>query len=89
MARPTAAPLILHFLRHAGQSRVERIVRYMDSQWNTPSGTTRNTLSKLVRTGRVERVGYGRYAIGIAASGGADNNTAGLTTQRSDYYTEG
>ena len=69
MARPagdalTAAPLILRFLRHVGEARIERICRYMESDPLTfAPGTTRNTLALLVRQGQVDRVGYGRYRI--------------------------
>lgn len=61
VTRPTAASLILHFLRHVGTARLDRISRYMDSQWNTPASTTRNTLSRLCIAGRVARVGRARY----------------------------
>jgi hypothetical protein len=67
MARPAGAPLeaaelILHFLRHVGEARIERVVRYMETApLAFAPGTTRNTLSLLFRQGRVERVGYGQY----------------------------
>lgn len=78
MSRPTAASLILHFLRHVGISRLDRISRYMDSQWNTPASTTRNTLSRLCIAGRVERVGRAKYQIPVAGAGQADNETSAL-----------
>lgn len=67
MTRPTGAPLeaaalILHFLAHVGEARIARIVCYMTTDpLSVAPGTTRNTLSMLVRQGRVDRVGYGKY----------------------------
>ena len=67
MTRPTgdrleAAALILYFLAHVHEARIERIVRFMEtSPLSFAPGTTRNTLSALKRAGRVERSGYGRY----------------------------
>lgn len=62
----TTAALILRFLRAVQQARVDRIVRFMATHpLSTPAGTTRNTLSRLARTGRIERVRRGRYRQGI------------------------
>jgi hypothetical protein len=60
--RSEATALILHFLHHVRDARKERIVRYMET---TPlsfvPGTTRNTIMRLVRQGRIARSGRGRY----------------------------
>lgn len=62
--RLEAAALILHFLAHVGEARIERICRYMES---TPlrfaPGTTRNTVVRLKRQGKIVRVGYARYRV--------------------------
>jgi len=66
MARPTVADLIVDFLSAVHEARIVRIVRYMESMpLSTPSGTTRNIISKLVQDGTIERVGYGRYRMRI------------------------
>jgi len=60
--RKEAAALILHFLRHVGEAKVERICRFMETQpLSIAPGTTRNTLALLARQGKVDRVGRGRY----------------------------
>jgi predicted transcriptional regulator of viral defense system len=76
MARPTAAAVIVHFLRHVGASRVGRIARYMESQWGYPPATTRNTLSRLALAGRVARVKRGVYR--IAGAGQAEHEAGAL-----------
>jgi hypothetical protein len=61
MSRPTADALVLHFLYMVREAHLDRIARYMDSQWGHPRGTTRNALWRLVNAGMVERIGYMRY----------------------------
>ena len=59
-----AAAIILHFLACVGEAHGPRIVRYLETQWGIAAGTTKNTLSRLTKAGKVERVGRGRYRIG-------------------------
>lgn len=57
-----AAALILFFLAHVGSARITRIVTFMATEpLRVAPGTTRNTIGKLVRARRLERVGRGRY----------------------------
>jgi predicted transcriptional regulator of viral defense system len=58
----TARALILAFLRAVGEARIERIVRFMDTQpLSYAPGTTRNTLGELARAGEIARVRRGVY----------------------------
>jgi len=84
MPRSTAATVILHFLRHVKVARLERISRYMEIQWDTPRGTTRNTVSRLVLAGRVARVGRARYQWVDAAPAELETKPAPLTTHYQD-----
>ena len=60
----TAAALILHFLAHVHEARVERIEQFMATRPLSYShGTTRNALVVLVKAGEIERVRVGRYRI--------------------------
>ena len=73
----TAAAIILHFLGCVGEAHGPRIVKYLDT-WGIAAGTTKNTLGKLTKAGKVERVGRGRYRIGAGVR--AANITPPLTT---------
>lgn len=61
-ARSEAAALILHFLAHVQEARIDRIVKFMETDpLSFAPGTTRNMLSMLARQGRIVRAGYERY----------------------------
>lgn len=80
----STAVLILHFLRAVQTARIERIVRYMaTAPLATPAGTTRNRICKLVKAGRVARVGYGVYQLTDADA--ATNDIDALTTSVYDH----
>jgi Mn-dependent DtxR family transcriptional regulator len=59
----SSAVQIVRFLGTVGEARMARIIAYMGSQWQTPATTTKNTVYRLAKEGRIERVGYGRYRI--------------------------
>jgi hypothetical protein len=67
--RQQAAALILSFLACVGDARIERMVRYMEtSPLRFPPGTTRNTVVRLARQGRIVRCGYARYQLPEASA---------------------
>ena len=69
----TTAAILLHFFCYVRQAHVSYIARYMDRAWHVPRRTVLGTLSKLVRDGRIVRVGYARYGRTIQGSAGADS----------------
>ncbi len=67
----TAAALILHFLAHVHEARVERIERFMEAKpLAYPRTTTRNVLVVLVKAGEIERVARGVYRVVLTSNGG-------------------
>lgn len=81
MTRPTADDLIVHLLGYVKVAPVAYIQRYMAKAWQFRRSTIRQALYRLARDGRIVRVGYGKYALGVdVAPAELNTKPASLTT---------
>lgn len=78
MAQSNADALILDYIARLGEVPGFRAVRYMETMHKRAPGTTRNALGRLVKEGKIERVGYGRYR--VTSAGQAEHEAGALTT---------
>lgn len=74
----TADALVLDYIARLGEVRGSRVEQYMVIMHKRRPGSIRNVLMRLVKAGKIERVGYGRYR--VTSAGQAEHEAGALAT---------